>query len=422
MFCKTYLFTVVLALFASASPLAEQRGEPIRIPLKKRSSLTNEDGTFNADKAILHNVKTQNKFRQNLINLERNKGREAFNEGAEIRPLALIPDRIRKRQKEALTDQQDDLEWTGRITIGSNNQAFVIDFDTGSSDLWVPNASHCTGCAQKHTYSSTSSSTSQAQNGTFSIQYGDGSTVSGPIFKDTVTVAGVKSTGQTFAAVTKMSSLFNDDALDGILGLAFQDISNLNAPPFYQNTFAESAVPENVFAFKLAESGSELFLGGTNSDLYSGDIEYHSVTSGGFWQATGGKAIVEGKTAVSGFQTIIDSGTTIMYGPSSAVETFYASVPGSKLFDSDNGFYSYPCASPPAVGFSWGGKTWTISADNFNLGQTESGSMASQCVGALAGQDIGLGDNVWLLGDSFMKNVYTAFNFDTKSVGFATLA
>lgn len=25
--------------------------------------------------------------------------------------------------------------------------------------------------------------------------------------------------------------------------------------------------------------------------------------------------------------------------------------------------------------------------------------MASQCVGALAGQDIGLGDNVWLLGD-----------------------
>lgn len=43
-------------------------------------------------------------------------------------------------------------------------------------------------------------------------------------------------------------------------------------------------------------------------------------------------------------------------------------------------------------------------------------------MGALAGQDIGLGSNVWLLGDSFMKNVYTAFSFDDDTVGFATLA
>ena len=43
-------------------------------------------------------------------------------------------------------------------------------------------------------------------------------------------------------------------------------------------------------------------------------------------------------------------------------------------------------------------------------------------VGALAGQDLGLGDDVWLLGDSFMKNVYTAFSFDDNAVGFATLA
>lgn len=34
---------------------------------------------------------------------------------------------------------------------------------------------------------------------------------------------------------------------------------------------------------------------------------------------------------------------------------------------------------------------------SFSLGETEEGS--GQCVGALAGQDLGLGDNVWLLGD-----------------------
>lgn len=53
------------------------------------------------------------------------------------------------------------------------------------------------------------------------------------------------------------------------------------------------------------------------------------------------------------------------------------------------------------------------------MGKTASGS--SQCVGTLAGQDLGLGSNVWLLGDSFMKNVYTAFSFQNNAIGFATL-
>ena len=57
---------------------------------------------------------------------------------------------------------------------------------------------------------------------------------------------------------------------------------------------------------------------------------------------------------------------------------------------------------------------------SFSLGETESGS--GKCVGAIAGQDIGLGEGVWLLGDSFMKNVYSVFSFDDDAVGFAALA
>ena len=74
---------------------------------------------------------------------------------------------------------------------------------------------------------------------------------------------------------------------------------------------------------------------------------------------------------------------------------------------------------------------------SFSLGETESGS--GQCVGAIAGQDLGLGDNVWLLGDryalfptqffplltepqSFMKNVYSVFSFEQNAVGFAALS
>ena len=56
MFCKATLLTVALALMASASPVTTKTG--IRIPFEKRSSLTNADGTFNHDKAIIESVKT----------------------------------------------------------------------------------------------------------------------------------------------------------------------------------------------------------------------------------------------------------------------------------------------------------------------------------------------------------------------------
>lgn len=119
-----------------------------------------------------------------MINLEANRGREAFNVGAEIKELAVLPPHLLKRQSEVLTDQNTDTEWTGPITIGSDDQKFTIDFDTGSADLWIPNASGCTGCDKKNSYKSDSSTSSKSQSGNFTIQYGDGSTVSGPVFTD----------------------------------------------------------------------------------------------------------------------------------------------------------------------------------------------------------------------------------------------
>jgi cathepsin D len=150
---------------------------------------------------------------------------------------------------------------------------------------------------------------------------------------------------------------------NSILGLAFPAISNLNQNPFFNTAAEEGAVKSSEFGFYLASSGSELFLGGTNSEHYSGDLEYHDVdTSTGFWQITGAKATVAGSSAVTGFETIIDSGTTIMYGPPASVKKVWAKVKGSKLFDSENGYYSFPCNSDPEIAFSWGGKSFSISS------------------------------------------------------------
>jgi len=93
--------------------------------------------------------------------------------------------------------------------------------------------------------------------------------------------------------------------------LAFPAISNLKQDPFFNTATKQGAVSQSVFGFKLASQASELFLGGTNNKLFTGDLEFHKVdSSAGFWQVPGASVKVNGQTAADSFETIIDSGTT----------------------------------------------------------------------------------------------------------------
>ncbi|KAF7341718.1 Acid protease [Mycena sanguinolenta] len=398
---KTSLFLLVaLAIGVTASPAAAPvvAGE-ITIVLPNRANLNSSNGVFDKDKVIRATDRTSNKHRQNLLNLKNNKGADALPEGADLSP--------RGEGEVALADQEDGTEWTGTASIGTPGQQFMIDFDTGSADLWVPSsACKSYACGSKSTYKASNSVTSVKKSGTFSIEYVDGTEVSGPTYTDDVTIAGIQVTKQWFSAVTSMSDNFATDPADGILGLAFPAISVLNQSPCLVSPCRH-----------LARNFTS---GGTDAAKYKGSLEFHSVDpSYGYWLVPGAAAKVGSTTAISGVETIIDSGTTLMYGPFDQVSEVYAQIPGAEVFDYSNGFFSYPCVPEPHISFNWGGKDWVVSSAYFNLGKTAEGS--TQCVGALLGQTV-LGNNIWLLGDAFMQNVYTAFDFDKMAVGFAAPA
>jgi cathepsin D len=68
------------------------------------------------------------------------------------------------------------------------------------------------------------------------------------------------------------------------MGMGFQSLSVYNAPPVFQTLVSQGQATNGVFAFKLAESGSELTIGGLNSALYTGAPTYTPVTEKRYWQ------------------------------------------------------------------------------------------------------------------------------------------
>ena len=90
-----------------------------------------------------------------------------------------------------------------------------------------------------------------------------------------------KANKQTLGAATQYSSGFESSQFpaDGLMGMAFQSISDYNAPPVFQTLISEGVLTSPVFGFKFATAGSELFLGGTNSALHTGDFTWVPLTN-----------------------------------------------------------------------------------------------------------------------------------------------
>ncbi|KAJ8462700.1 hypothetical protein ONZ45_g17841 [Pleurotus djamor] len=91
-----------------------------------------------------------------------------------------------------------------------------------------------------------------------------------------------------------------------------------------------------------------------------------------------------------------------------------------------DGFFSFPCSAQISMSISYGGKVWPINPRDMNLGRLAPGS--SQCLGGVF--DLGLGSSIvsgggnpeWVVGDVFLKNVYSIYRADPPSIGFAELS
>lgn len=106
----------------------------------------------------------------------------------------------------------------------------------------MANASQYSG----HTvYNPANSSSAERATGTWNISYGDGSSASGDVYTDTVTVADVAIPGQAIElAKTLSSSFLQDGGNDGLLGLAWPKINTVTPTPVA--TPVENMITKNL--------------------------------------------------------------------------------------------------------------------------------------------------------------------------------
>jgi len=358
-------------------------------------------------------------------------------------------------------------QYYGTLNIGSPAQAFEVVFDTGSSDLWIPSSNCSTrspNCGAKKAFDSTSSTSySDVEKGAksdFNIQYGSGP-VQGKYGTDVVTLAEDYSVeGQTFAMVDStegLGAVYLNAKFDGILGLAFPLISrNPGVNTLIPNLKAKGVMEDAMFSFYLGdESDGELAIGGYDDSRMQGDITWVDLAYPAYWlvemsQVKYGDNVIT--TGVTG--GIMDTGTSLIYGPKDQVAPLAASL--GAQFIPQYGLFMVGCDKKlNDLEFTVGGKAVTVPGDTLMI-KDDSGTYCflgiaimmfatedAEAAGMealdaeleeqiareildVAGNPVSpvpanLQGNTWLMGDSFLRQIYTLYDYDNQRFGMADL-
>ncbi|PSR81611.1 aspartic peptidase domain-containing protein [Coniella lustricola] len=322
----------------------------------------------------------------------------------------------------------EDTEWITSISVGTPAQTLPMDFDTGSSDLWVMGAS-TSGTSGHTTYNANTSTSAEAMSGaTWTISYGDGSSSSGDVYTDVVTIGNLTVSQQAVEVATTLSSEFTSDtALSGLVGLAMSSINTVKPTAqqtWFDNIKSNLASPLFTADLKHGEQGSYNF-GYIDSSAYTGSIYYAdlvtSSTYAGFWSfVSNGYSVgsntttTTGSTAVTG---IADTGTTLLMLPDAVVAAYYAEV--SSAVDSEQeGGYIFSCdATLPDFTFNVGEGSITVPGEYLNFEAISTGS--SSCYGGLQ-SDSGIGISIF--GDVALKAALVVFDSGNSRLGWAAKA
>jgi len=291
-----------------------------------------------------------------------------------------------------------------------------VIFDTGSSNLWVPNKKPL--FTSKNIYTHAKSSTYKKNGTVFKIMYGSGP-VSGVYSADDVAIGSLKLKDFTFAEIDKTSGLgvaYSLGKFDGILGMGWDSISVGGVPTVMNALIASGQLEKSVFGFYLGNNQpGELEIGDVDEKHYKGDFTYFPLNDESYWQVPldGVRLGTDPKSLSSTKKAIIDSGTSLLAGPISEVKAIMTKIGATMVMGKA---WSVSCDKDiPDLSFTLGGKAFSLKKDDLVLQK-----QGNTCLLGIQGIDVPAPRGpLWILGDVFMRQHYCLFDWGNKRMGFA---
>jgi hypothetical protein len=314
-----------------------------------------------------------------------------------------------------ISDYQN-AQYFGPITVGSPGETLKVVYDTGSSNLWVPMKDCCSFLTRHSLYHHEKSSSYTANGTKFNIAYGSGP-VAGYYSQDQITLGNVAVKDYTFAEVNDVSGLgvaFTVGKFDGICGMGWDSISVDHVQTPLQGLLASGQLAEPVFAFYMGnQADGELVLGGVDTAHYSGEFSYVPLQSKSYWQIAMDGLKLDGSAIGSTPYAIVDSGTSLMAGPTADVKAIATALSLGSILGKE---YTVDCSKKYALAYTIGGKDYTFTQDDMIL-QNSGGT----CIFAMIAIDVPAPRGpLWILGDVFMRKYYVKFDAGQERLGFAT--
>ncbi|KAM4796926.1 gastricsin-like [Rhinophrynus dorsalis] len=310
----------------------------------------------------------------------------------------------------------------GQISIGTPPQNFMVLFDTGSSNLWIPSV-YCQSeaCSNHNLFNPSQSSTYSTNNQQFTMGYGFGS-VSGVLGYDTVSVQGLSITNQEFGLTyTESGSSFYYSKFDGIFGMAYPSMSAGGATTPMQGMLQQNLLTYPIFSFYMNSQGGEVIFGGVDTNLYSGQIQWIPVDRELYWQIAIEEFSINGQATgwcSQGCQGIVDTGTSPLTIPQQYMGTLLQYLGAQQ---SQNGAFLVNCNNVqnlPPISFTINGVQFPISPSVY-ISQYNGYCTVDVEETYLPSQN---GQPLWILGDVFFRQYYSVYDMQNNRVGFAQSA
>lgn len=334
--------------------------------------------------------------------------------------------------------------YTINVTVGTPPQPITLQFDTGSSDIWVNTAANplCSGAnatCQGGLFDPSASSTYEEYlvNG-FDDFYGDGSVNgssedSGDYGKDTVTIDGVTLTDLVIGVAKKGATI-------GLLGAGFDVLGDrCNAttcigqfPDVIGSLYEQGKIATRAYSVWLNQGNSSagaVLFGGIDRSKYQGDLTVIDIIPDSSSNETNkiytGFNVYLTGLSVSGLDDIWTPNDTCVAGFDTG--TFGAYLPPD-YFDRVSATWNVTsdgyvdCAlrdSGTKFNFTFN-EAAKISVDISELILSTDGTTLDDGRSACSiGISRGIPDNPLLLGDTFMRSAYVVYDLDAKTIGLA---